>query len=140
MPSLQPITSRLLENQKEIGEASKSFVGEESGNELTRLLTQHILAASAVVKAAVAGDKKQLKPRITTLFENSTQVARLLGAVRPDVVSYDTFKQHFDQHNEYVIDITTQYIEKRYEKVIATYDCYYTHMLMFSDLVWAVLV
>jgi hypothetical protein len=140
LPSLADVTKRLLENQKEIGDAAGGFLGKKSGDALTKLLTQHILDASAVVKAAAKGDSSGIKGKISALFDNSRRVAELLGSIQPEKVSSEEFKLHFDQHNQYVIDITTLYISRKFDEVISTYDCYYTHMLMFSDLVWSVLV
>ena len=51
LPDLQATTDRLLQNQTDIGDAVKPFYGKAAGNQLTDLLTQHILTAAQVLDA-----------------------------------------------------------------------------------------
>ena len=54
LPDQQATTDRLLENQVDIGQAIKPFYGKAAGNQLTDLLTQHILTAAQLLGEAGA--------------------------------------------------------------------------------------
>src|SRR3954469_25479478 len=56
LPDTQATTDRLLANQTAIGNAIKTFYGDQAGNDLTALLRTHILTAADLVFAAKAGD------------------------------------------------------------------------------------
>src|SRR5690349_21830948 len=54
------VTARLLRNQQDIGDEIKPFYGAAAGDELARLLKDHILVAASVVTAAKSGDAAAL--------------------------------------------------------------------------------
>lgn len=139
LPDLSVTTNRLLKNQEDIGDYFSKYVGYEAGNKLTKLLKQHILAASQVVKSSI-DQKNTLNDDVNKLFENSENVSRFLGGINPDILDYDVIKEHFDEHNHYVIDLTETYLDEKYNDSIETYDCYYTHMLLFSDMLSLLIV
>src|SRR5262245_53212938 len=49
LPDLQATTDRLLQNQDDIGDAIKPFYGKAAGDQLTALLTEHILTAAELL-------------------------------------------------------------------------------------------
>ena len=61
LPDLQATEDRLLANQKDIGDAIKPYYGRKAGNELTRLLREHITGAVALLQAAKSGDQAAIK-------------------------------------------------------------------------------
>ena len=56
LPDLDPTVQRLLRNQDDIGDAIKPFYGDAAGEELSRLLREHITLAAELIAAAKAGD------------------------------------------------------------------------------------
>jgi len=52
------IAQRLLSNQDDIGNAIKTYYGDEAGNKLAALLRDHISIATEVVKAAKMGNNE----------------------------------------------------------------------------------
>src|SRR5262245_43930926 len=50
-PDTDATVARLLRNQSDIGDAIKPFYGKKAGNELTRLLREHITIAADLVGA-----------------------------------------------------------------------------------------
>lgn len=153
LPSLQPITMRLLQNQDDIGMAIQATYDPEKGQLIGMLLRQHILVASGAVKSAkkytiakilyqegeglyedVEMTKNCLDVAIRGVFENSAEVSAVLSSLNPELLPYDVVKSYFDEHNQYVIDIATLYLQEKDEEAVKEYDCYYTHMLAFSDM------
>jgi len=137
LKTLKSITERLLQNQEDIGLAFEPTIGEEVAHDLSELLKKHILCASAVVKSAidVSYDKKykpEFDENVRLLFENSSDVSYLISELGD--FTYEEIRTHFDEHNQYVIDITSLYISQKYGDIPLKYDCYYTHMLGFSDM------
>jgi hypothetical protein len=50
------VLARLLQNQKDIGNAIKPYYGEKAGNTLADLLTEHIVLAGKIVDTAKGGN------------------------------------------------------------------------------------
>lgn len=131
LPDLSFITARLLQNQTDIGNAVKPIIGDENGNKLTQLLKEHILAAANAISTVKL--QSGTKDAINKVLANSKLVAEFLSKLSPKL-NYDVVLKEFNQHNQYVIDITILHFEGKYEQEIKMYDAYYNHMLMFSDL------
>src|SRR5688572_28806719 len=56
LPDADPTAQRLLANQTDIGNVFRRFYGNAVADELTQLLTDHILIAAQLLTAAKAGD------------------------------------------------------------------------------------
>lgn len=147
LPNLNPITERLLQNQDDIGLAIQSVYDKQKGIILATLLKEHIINASTTVKAAknlkieinktrgnIENAKNALDMSVKKLFDNSAQVSELLSSLNPERLPFDVVVSHFDEHNQYVIDIAQLYLNENYIEAVKEYDCYYTHMLYFSDM------
>jgi hypothetical protein len=141
LPNLKVITERLLQNQVDIGDAMKPIVGEETGNAVTKLLKEHILAASNATKKAIANNrdntkksKDNLDEAIKKVFENSEEVSRGLSNINPQILPFKEVHKHFNEHNTMVLELVVLNIQGNFKKAITEYDCYYTHILGFSDM------
>ncbi len=134
LPNLPQVTQRLLQNQEDIGLAMVGTVGKEKSDALIVALKRHILAASETTKAAISGNKRRLKAAIAAQFTSSTEVAGVLSSFNPAKLPYAVVKQHFDEHNQYIIDLIELYLSGQYDEQIEEYDCYINHLLMFADM------
>src|SRR5688500_17156922 len=83
LPDIDPTVQRLLRNQDDIGDAIKPFYGEAAGEELTRLLREHITVAADLIFAAKAGDEAQAAAASTAWYTNADEIADFLGAANP---------------------------------------------------------
>ena len=133
LPDVKVITNRLLQNQVDIGNFVKPVVGNVNGDHLASLLKEHILAAAGAVSAVKKEDEKEVKTAVDKVFANSWLVSQLLSSFNPEKLPFDVVLKIFNQHNQYVIDITTLHFNEDFEKEINTVDLYYQHMLMLSD-------
>ena len=57
-PDADTAAGRLLKNQEDIGAAIAGFYGDAAGQQLTKLLKEHIMIAVDLVAAAKSGDKE----------------------------------------------------------------------------------
>lgn len=130
---LKAITTRLLRNQKDIGDFLKPIIGDEKGNAVTALLTEHILRASAAIKAIKSGDEFAKQTAYDQLFANSAEVAKGLSSLNPIKLPYAVVKDLFDQHNLMVVNIAQLHFNRDYEREYQLYDAYLNHMMFFSD-------
>ncbi|CAG7637713.1 hypothetical protein PAESOLCIP111_03871 [Paenibacillus solanacearum] len=60
-PDQKAVLDRLLQNQQDIGNVIKPYYGEAAGNQLAKLLKEHILIAGKIVAAAKAGNQADVK-------------------------------------------------------------------------------
>jgi hypothetical protein len=84
LPDTEVVAERLLRNQEDIGDAIKSFYGEEAGNELTNLLNGHILVAVDLLKAAKAGDSNAAAVSEKEWYQNADEIATFLSTANPN--------------------------------------------------------
>ncbi len=75
---------RLLNNQEDIGDAIKSFYGDEAGDKLTSLLKDHILIAVDLLNAAKAGDSVGLEEAEERWYDNADDIATFLSNANPN--------------------------------------------------------
>lgn len=76
--------ARLLRNQKDIGNAIKPFYGEDAGNQLGELLTEHIVIAGKVVDAAKSGNAAELEKNNKDWYRNADDIATFLSKANPN--------------------------------------------------------
>src|SRR3954451_18952522 len=56
-PDQNAAAARLMKNQEDIGDAIATYYGRQAGDDLTRMLKEHIQIAVDLIKAAKANDK-----------------------------------------------------------------------------------
>lgn len=128
----QVFLKRLLGNQKDIGDQIALVAGAKNGAAVTALLTEHIKLAGDVITAAVKKDPT-LTDKINKLFANGDQVAIGLHSLNPTGLPFETIREMFHIHNQFVIDMTINRIQGKYENEQQLYDSYYNEILAMSD-------
>jgi hypothetical protein len=126
------VAERLLKNQDDIGNAIKPFYGEDAGNMLAKLLRDHIMIATEVVKAAKEGDNKALAMASKKWTMNADDIAVFLSGANPAWPKKDLMVM-LHKH----LDLTTGEVVSRLKMDwagdISNYDMGHAHMLMFAD-------
>src|SRR5215813_1111878 len=84
LPDTDAVAKRLLRNQDDIGDAIKPYYGAEAGKKLASLLREHILIATAVVKAAKIGTKDELAAAQKKWSSNGRDIAAFLSEANPN--------------------------------------------------------
>src|SRR5436305_12599674 len=75
LPDAKLTANRLLDNQRDIGNAVAEFYGKDAGDKLTALLKDHILLAADLVGAAKAGDSAKAADAKKKWYENANEIA-----------------------------------------------------------------
>ncbi len=132
LPNIKIITDRLLKNQEEIGKFFVEYIGIKKSKKLIELLKEHIMFIFKILKASILN--MPVKVITHDLIKNSHKISKFIYKINPDVLSIDEIKIHFDQNIEYILTLSKMYIDGKYKKTIEVYDCYYNHMLIFSDM------
>ena len=134
-PDTDAITTRLLQNQNDIGMNLSSIIGKNNAMKLANLLRIHILHAGDAIQAIVIGKDEIIKKSLVKLFKNSDQVAKLLTDLSPNKLPYDMTRTMFHDHNQYIIDMTNTRIKKKWKKDILLYDEYFSQLMKMADII-----
>lgn len=102
-PTKDLVSERLLKNQEDIGNAIAPVYGNKAGNQLTKLLKEHILISVDVVNAAKNNKMKELKTAQAKWDKNARQIAKFLAKANSNFTYNDLIKM-LREH----LDLTTQ--------------------------------
>ena len=126
------VAERLLQNQDDLGNAVKPYYGEEAGNKLAKLLKEHIMIATEVVKAAQAGKAPELTKAQEKWTANGDEIAAFLSGANPHWPK-PVLTDMLHKHLEYTTAEVVCRLKKDWGGDIAAYDKGHVHMLMFAD-------
>ena len=108
-PNTKATVARLLRNQSDIGNAIVPFYGRPAGNELTRLLREHIVVAADLIGAAKGGDKAKLVTEQAAWQRNADAIATFLNKANPGAWKLGEMKAMLRTH----LALTTQEVVSR---------------------------
>ncbi|MGE5461317.1 MAG: hypothetical protein ACM3WR_11930 [Solirubrobacterales bacterium] len=133
LPDLQATTDRLLQNQVDIGDAVKPFYGKAAGNQLTDLLTQHILTAADLLAAAKAGDTTAFDQAKSDWYANARQIARSLHDANPDNWPLADLRSMMKMHLDLTLQEASDQLGGGYAASVADYDQIESEILDMAD-------
>ena len=131
-PDQQAAATRLLKNQDDIGAAMAGFYGKAGGDQLTKLLKEHITIAVDLIKAAKAGDKAAQSAADTKWKANATDIADFLSKANPNwprATLVDMMNKHLSTTTDEVVARLT----KNWDADVRAFDAVYSHILMMAD-------
>ncbi|WP_064093899.1 hypothetical protein [Rossellomorea aquimaris] len=126
------VLARLLKNQEDIGNAIKPFYGEDAGNKLADLLTDHILIAGKIVEAAKSDNQAELKNYNSDWYRNADDIAHFLSNANPNWSN----KQLTDllyMHLKLVTEDVVARLKKDWEADIIAFDKGEAHIIEIAD-------
>lgn len=132
-PDLQATTDRLLQNQADIGNAVKPFYGKTAGNQLTDLLTQHILTAAALLTAAKAGDTAAFEQAKDDWYANAKEIAGFLHDANPKNWPLSDLRSMMKTHLDLTLQEASDQLGGEYAASVAGYDVVETEILDMAD-------
>jgi len=133
LPGTDQAVNRLLQNQDDIGNAVKSFYGEAGGNELTRLLREHITIAADLLKAAKAGNNSAFVAANKKWIANADEIAGFLSKANPNWKPEDMKKMMHD-HLTLTTEEAVARLKKDYAADVKAYDKVHDEILMMADM------
>ena len=133
-PSAQLTAQRLLDNQRDIGNAVADFYGRDNADKLTALLRDHILLAAELVTAAKAGDQAKVASAKTRWYDNANQIAAFLNGANPKWWGLSTLQSAMKTHLDQTLEEATHQLQGKYADSIKDYDGIVQHILMMADL------
>lgn len=125
--------ARLMQNQVDIGNAIKPYYGAEAGDELTKLLHEHIAIAVEVMQAAKAGDSAALKAASTRWYANANSIADFLAKADPKHWPQDMMRQMMKVHLDQTLTEASDQLTGKFAASAAEYDQIETHILEMAD-------
>ena len=134
LPDTQTTVDRLLQNQVDIGDAIKPFYGEEAGDQLTALLTDHILIAAEIIQAAKAGDTAAQEQAIARWYANADAIAEFLNSANPNQWPLDEMKAMMREHLDLTLQEAVAYLNGDFAASVSTYDQVHLQALEMADM------
>jgi hypothetical protein len=133
-PDTEATVGRLLENQTDIGDAIKPFYGEAAGQELTRLLREHILIAADLIAAARAGDQTAVAEAQSRWTANADAIAAFLAGANPGSWDLDEMQAMLHEHLRLTTDEVLARLHGDWAADVAAYDEIHLQALGMADM------
>ena len=131
---LQAQLDRLLQNQKDIGDAIRPYYGDAAGDTLSALLTTHIQQAVPVLESAKNNDQPALDKALADWKANAKDIAHFLNSANPEnwplATMEHAMEHHIDQTTTYAVDL----LKGDYTNAVKHYGEAYDHMFGTADL------
>lgn len=83
LPDLEMTTQRLLRNAPDFGRLLCHFYGKQIAAEFSRLLTDHLVIAAELVKAAKADNSNEAADAERRWYANANDIVRFLNHINP---------------------------------------------------------
>jgi hypothetical protein len=125
--------TRLLQNQKDIGEAIVPYYGQAAGDQLADLLTEHINLAVPVLQAAKAGDQAALQTAVANWNQNAKDIANFLTTANPENWPQSATEPALLHHIEHTVDYSVKIMHGDYEGANKSFEHALEHMLELAD-------
>jgi hypothetical protein len=132
-PDAQAAVKRLMKNQEDLGGAVGSVYGKEAGEQMTKLLKEHISLAAEVVKYAKENDQNKLKDADDKWHQNAVDIATFLHQANPDNWPQAALVAMLNEHLALTTQEAVARIKQEWEKDVTTFDHIYEQALMMAD-------
>ena len=134
LPDLPRTLDRLLENQVDLGNAIVPFYGEDAGQALTDLLTEHILGAVDILVAAKAQDQPALDAAVEAWYVNGDEISDFLFEANPGSWPQDEMRAMMREHLDLTLEEASARLQGDFETDIATYEEIHRQILEMADM------
>jgi hypothetical protein len=125
-------TQRLLRNPGDFASAFGRFYGSQIAGRFESLLTEHLVLAADLVKAAKAGDNEAAQEAERKWYANGDEIAAFLSRINP-YWNLRTMQQLWRVHLDQVKAQAVARLNGDYASDITIYDEGEIHVLMMAD-------
>jgi hypothetical protein len=133
-PDTSASVSRLLKNQTDIGDSIEPFYGEVAGDELTRLLRDHILIAADLIAAAKTGDEAAVTGAQSRWTANADEIASFLASANPRFWTLDEMKDMLHEHLRLTTNEALARLQGDWDADVVAYDQIHLQALGMADM------
>jgi hypothetical protein len=133
-PDTEATVGRLLRNQTDIGDAIEPFYGRAAGDELTRLLRDHILIAADLVAAARAGDAGSVANAQARWRANADEIAGFLASANPRSWKAADLQAMLHEHLRLTTNEAVARLQADWAADVAAYDRIHLQALEMADM------
>lgn len=120
-PYTDLVVKRLLRNPKDFEAALRPIYGNEKAAKFSDLLTEHLVIASELVKAAKAGNTAAANDAEKRWYANADEIAAFLASINP-YWSREAWNSMLDEHLRLTKTEAVLWLNKDYEKAINDLD------------------
>ncbi len=125
---------RLLANQDDIGDAIKPFYGDAAGDELTRLLREHIVGAADLLVAAKSGDAAATEAASVAWYANGDEIGAFLADANPRNWDRAEMQAMMRDHLDLTFAEAVARLQGNYAADVAAYDQIHVQILHMADM------
>ncbi len=125
---------RLLQNQKDIGNAIVPYYGKEAGDKLAQLLTEHIQLAVPVLKAAKDGDNNALDKAVKDWYANAKEIGSFLASANPKNWTAKETQGALEMHITHTIAYSVSILKGNYTQSFGGFEEALHHMVHLADI------
>lgn len=133
-PDTGPTVQRLLQNQVDIGNAVKPFYGTAAGNQLTSLLTTHIILAANILVDFKANDTSGVNDNVTAWYANAHDIAVFLNTANPKNWPLNAMASMMDTHLNLTLQEGVDQLTGNFTGSVSTYDAVHLEILQMADM------
>jgi hypothetical protein len=123
---------RLLKNQEDIGAAIAGYYGQAAGDQLTKLLKEHIMIAVDLVAAAKSGDNDAFAKHDARWTANAGEIAKFLAGANPNWPEKDVLDL-LSLHLKLTKDETVARLTGDWAADVKAFDDIFNEILVLAD-------
>lgn len=120
--------------QKDIGNAIVPYYGQEAGDKLAELLTEHITMAVPVLQAAKDGDEATLTRVVKEWYGNAKEIGQFLNGANPENWSIEDTEGALEMHITHTIAYSVAILKGDYSSSFGGFEEALVHMTHLGDL------
>ncbi len=132
LPDLPFVTQRLLQNPHDFADELCPLYGKETADCFDKLLTDHLLIAANLVKAAKAGNVAEVEKQRKLWYANAADIAGFLACINP-FWSECVWKDLLFDHLRMTEDEAVQILTGKYQQSINEFDDIQAEALKMAD-------
>jgi len=132
LPDEDATTKRLLRNAKDFENAFRPFYGSKVAREFGRLITDHLVIAAELVKAAKAGNKTAAANAEKRWYANADEIVSFLAHINP-FWNKEHMKEMWYKHLALTKAEAVAILAGNYVKSISLFDQIEEEALMMAD-------
>lgn len=126
--------NRLLQNQKNIGAAIVPYYGQAAGDQLAKLLTEHIELAVPVLKAAKEDNKEALDKAVKDWYANAKEIGSFLASANPKNWTAKETQGALEMHITHTIAYSVSILKGDYTQSFGGFEEALHHMVHLADI------